>query len=309
MPPEPSSAIAVLLATHNGVRWLDEQLASILSQEGAQVRVIALDDASTDGTPELLARWAERDSRVEVMAPMGASGASAANFYRLIQHAPVREDEYVSFADQDDVWLPGKFARHLELLRAGADGVSSSVTSFWPDGRRELVRKNYPMRQWDYLFESPGPGSTFLLNQKVFRLVREVLRSGDADAHGVDYHDSLTYALARASGATWRIDDWPSVDYRQHGGNVMGANSGLRSKVERLRLIGRRWHRGQAQRMARAGLRVAAPELAAGLSELVELTEHTGPRARLKLARMGDQLRRRPRDRRILVGLISIGVW
>ena len=45
-----TARIVVLLATRNGARWLPEQMASILDQRGVDVRVVTLDDASTDGT-------------------------------------------------------------------------------------------------------------------------------------------------------------------------------------------------------------------------------------------------------------------
>ena len=46
--------IAVLLATYNGRRWLPEQLSSILAQQDVDVRVVALDDSSIDGTVDYL---------------------------------------------------------------------------------------------------------------------------------------------------------------------------------------------------------------------------------------------------------------
>lgn len=309
MAPSDQPAIAVLLATHNGQRWLDEQLDTILAQEGVDLRLIVLDDGSTDGTPDILRARAAADPRVVLMPPMGRSGSSAANFYRLIQHAPVLEHELVGFADQDDRWLPGKLARHAALLADGFDGVSSSVTSFWPDGRRRLVKKSYPQRRYDYLFESPGPGLTFLMTPSTFGMVRSVLASGNADAHAVDFHDSLTYALARSAGLAWHIDDWPAVEYRQHDENVMGANSGFKSATSRFALIRRRWHRQQALHLARAGLTVADDEHREDLTTMVGLLERGGPRTRLALARMGDQLRRRPRDRRIIAALILLGIW
>lgn len=310
MPTTPAQPrIAVLLATFNGMRWLGEQLDSILDQQGVQVRVIALDDESADGTQEWLLERAATEPRLTVLGRQGASGSAAANFARLLQQAPLQPDELVAFADQDDIWLPGKLARHAGLLASlGADGVSSNVTAFHADGRRQLVRKDYPQREFDYLLESPGPGSTFLMTPRLVGLVREVLATRP-EAAGADYHDWLIYALARAAGMTWHIDSEATVDYRQHDSNVMGANAGAAQARSRLALIRQRWHREQAALLARLGLAVAAPGIKPGLERMLPLLERTGLRSRLALAPRAGTLRRRPRDRWIIGVLVAIGIW
>ncbi|MBX3079033.1 MAG: glycosyltransferase [Cryobacterium sp.] len=311
-PPASTAApqVAVLLATYNGRRWLPEQLASILDQDGVAVRVIALDDESTDGTHEWLLEQAKADPRITVLPRQGASGSAAANFYRLLRSATTGDSELVAFADQDDVWLPGKLARHAHLLaEKNSDGVSSNVTSFTASGTRTLVRKNYPQRRFDYLLESPGPGSTFLLTPRLARLVRDILDADDGLALGADYHDWLIYALCRARGWGWFIDDTPSVDYRQHEHNAMGANVGVGSGLSRLALIRQHWHRNQAILLTRIALDVADDEQRAGLQRMFDLFTSRGTRARLALARRSGQLRRRPRDRQLIGLLIATGIW
>lgn len=300
--------VTVLLATHNGVRWLDEQVDSILAQEGVRVGIVALDDGSTDGTPEWLAARAESDPRVTVLPDDGTGGSSARNFARLIRAVDAPEGTFVAFADQDDVWMPGKLARHVRLLSEGVDGVSSSVTSFTEDGSRTLVRKDYPQREFDYLLESPGPGCTFLITPRLLRLTAEVLRDSP-DARAVDFHDSLIYAVARGHGWRWTIDGEPSVDYRQHGDNVMGSNVGLAAARERLRLIREHWLRQHSTRLTRVALHVAPEESRGELRRILGLLTTRGLRARLSLAREARRLRRRPRDQRIIGLLITIGIW
>ena len=305
--PEQTPKIAVLLATHNGRRWLPKQVESILGQRDVEVRVIAMDDGSTDGTPAWLTERAGADPRVTVLDDDGTGGSAAANFYRLIATATFADDELVAFADQDDIWMPGKLARHASLIHAGNDGVSSNVTAFSANGRRSLIRKSFPQREFDYLLESPGPGSTFLVTQRLISLTRDALADGPAAS--VDYHDWLIYALARAHGWSWHIDDESTVDYRQHDENAMGANVGTRSAVSRLTLIREHWHRGQATLLARIGLAVADDSVRPGLESMLALFEANGLRARLALAGRSGQLRRRPRDRRIIGALITTGIW
>jgi len=302
--------VAVLLATHNGRRWLPEQVDSILHQQRVEVRIVVLDDSSTDGTVEWLAERAAEEPRIEVLASQGRAGSAALNFYRLIGTVDTQPGELIAFADQDDLWMPDKLARHAAILTAGGhDGVSSSVTSFTADGRRSLVRKDFPQRQYDFLLESPGPGNTFLVTRRLIDLTKKVLETGDGSANAVEYHDSLIYAIARAHGYSWHIDGVPSVDYRQHDANVMGSNVGIGSAVERLRLIRTHWLRTHATLLTRVAVAVAPEHTRPQYEHILGLLTGTGIRTRWALARLTPQLRRRPRDQRIIGLLITIGVW
>lgn len=302
--------VTVLMATWNGMKWLPEQLASVLSQSGVDLRVVALDDESTDGTREWLVEQAEQDARLTVLPSMGPSGGSASNFYRLIRLVAPTLEGFLAFSDQDDVWHPGKLARHTQLLvTRGFDGISSSVTAFTADGRRTLIRKNFPQREFDYLTESPGPGSTFVLTPRLARLVAEQVVDEHSIASKAEFHDSLIYAIARGRGWSWHIDGEPSLDYRQHESNVMGSNVGAASALSRLRLIRERWHRNEAILHARVAIPLAEGERRAALERMLLLFESRGIRARFALAMRAGTMRRRRRDQWIIGLLIAIGVW
>ena len=312
--PTPSAApalprVTVLLATHNGARWIDEQLDTILGQENVDVRIVALDDASTDDTVALLRARAGTDDRVSIITEPTAAGGAAANFYRLLRRVDFSDAGLVAFADQDDIWLPGKLSRHAALVSAGADGVSSDVTAFSENGPRRLVRKSYPQREFDYLLESPGPGCTFLMSNRLATLAQQQLADPESPASRADFHDWLLYVLCRSRGWSWVIDTVPTVDYRQHGSNAMGANLGASSARRRLSLIRNRWHRGEATVLTRAGLAVASAETRPGLERMLDLFERTGPASRLALLGRAGQLRRRARDRAIIGALVALGIW
>ena len=303
------SAVVVLLATYNGIAHLDEQVESILRQTGVDVRVVVSDDGSTDGTAQRLAALAAGEPRVALLPPAPPTGRAAANFYRLIRDVAPREGELVAFADQDDVWEDRKLETQVRLLHElGADVVSGSVLAFDEHGRERLVKKDYPQRRLDWLTESPGPGCSFLMTPRFVALARRVLAEVP-EAAEADFHDSLLYARGRARGWRWHIEGEPLVRYRQHGGNVLGANQGAGGAARRLGMIRSHWHRRQAVLHAIAGLHVA-PEAARGeLERVLGLLRSTRLRDRWALARLAPQLRRRPRDRFVIGALIRLGVW
>ena len=249
--------VRVLMATHNGAPWLDAQLDSILDQQGVDVKVLVSDDASTDDTLDRLQTRARADDRIAVIANERRFGSAAPNFYHLVRRAQIDEGALYAFADQDDIWDLDKLSRHAGILRSqDVSGVSSDVTAFWPDGRRVAIRKAFGQRRWDHLFESPGPGCTFLMRPEVLRRCREVLDDLEADGEEpLPYHDWMIYLVARSSGMRWWIDGTPSILYRQHGRNEVGANVGLRALAERGRFIARGNYRALVRRAMEIGVR------------------------------------------------------
>ena len=314
-PPGGAPSVAVLLAVYNGMPYLPEQVESILDQQGVTVRILVSDDGSTDGSVDWLQARADAGAPIELLPRIAPSGSSAANFRRLILDAVVGEHELVAFADQDDRWLPGKLERHAALIAGGAEFVSSNVMAFDESGAQNLVKKDWPQRRWDFLTEGPGPGCSFLLSAAAFDVVRRAT-AAIPEAARTDFHDSMVYAIGRAAGLPWVIDGVVSLDYRQHADNVLGSNHGGRAAATRLRMIRERWHREQAVLHARIAIAVAE-EIAPGphaidpdaMRMILTLLEDGGPSSRIRLARGADQLRRRPRDRRILGGLILSGLW
>ena len=228
--------VCVLLATCNGLPWLGAQLDSILNQNGVEVEVLASDDGSSDGTREWLQQRAVADPRVRLLPPATRFGSAAANFYHLMQAAGTGRYAMFAFADQDDVWYGDKLQRHVMLLEQnGADGVSSDVRAFWPSGRTRLIRKSRPQRLHDHLFEPPGPGCSFLMRASLVEWCAGLLRDMEvAGLPPLPRHDWFVYLAARRSGRRWHIDDLPSLDYRQHARNEVGANIGLLAALRRL---------------------------------------------------------------------------
>jgi len=155
----------VLLAAYNGEKYIREQIDSILAQQAVSIEIFVSVDRSKDNTYDLVCRLSELYPTVNVLPYGEKYGGVAKNFFRLIRDVDLTGFDYVSFADQDDIWMPGKLAKAVEVMNGGYySAYSSNVIAFWPDGREALVKKSQPQRKWDYLFESAGPGCTFVLN-------------------------------------------------------------------------------------------------------------------------------------------------
>lgn len=303
--------ISVLLTTHNGLRWLPEQLSSILGQHGVNVTVWVSDDASSDGTWDWLQQQGKLEPRIKILPEAGVFGSAAPNFYRLVCDAEWQGADYVAFADQDDIWQPEKLSRHASLMeQRGLTAISSNVTAFWPDGRTALIDKSQPQREWDYIFGSAGPGCTYLMKPGLMAQLMALLRDEHSVARHCALHDWLVYAVCRASDGIWHIDPYPTVQYRQHGDNEFGANVGLKPILHRLKKTYGGWHRLEADKIASSVMQlVSDSNRRAELSELRSALKATGWLARLRLLKFAAAGRRKFVDRLALELLIACGAW
>jgi glycosyltransferase involved in cell wall biosynthesis len=221
--------IEILLATYNGERFLSEQIDSILAQDYANLRILARDDGSDDGTVAILEEYAGRfPDRFRVVPPCPGTGHPKWNFLRLMEASTA---EYVCFADQDDVWLPQKLTLTMQVMHRleGRYGNGLPLLAFTDlhvvNEHLEMIVESY----WKLHRINPGQVNHFarLLGQNVVtgctamvnrRLVELALRLPDE----ADMHDSWVALIASAFGAGEPVRA-QTVLYRQHDRNMLGA--------------------------------------------------------------------------------------
>ena len=228
---------AILMATYNGARYIDEQLRSLDQQVQISWELWVSDDGSTDGTLDHLS-----DARIHLLPPHPPSGSAANNFFHLLRTCDLDGYDAIALCDQDDVWDPHKLQRAFEAL-THYDVYSSNVTAFWDDGKERLIDKSAPQQPHDHWLSSAGPGCTYVMRPHVARAFQEALRTRSSE--GIDLHDWLLYAFAREEGYRWWCDPLPSMRYRQHTHNVFGANHGLTRLLQRWDQGRGGWYRSQ----------------------------------------------------------------
>ncbi|MEB0047247.1 MULTISPECIES: glycosyltransferase [unclassified Pseudomonas] len=243
--------IAVLLAAYNGMQWIEEQLASILGQLAVDVTVYVSIDPSTDGTEAWCAGYAVQHPQVLVLPAAGSFGGASRNFFRLIRDVDFDGYDCIAFADQDDVWHTDKLQRaFLAIQSRQVDAYSSNVTAFWQDGKTHLLDKAQPQVEWDFLFEAAGPGCTYVMSKSLADPLKTSMLDNWQQLQDVSLHDWYCYAFARSHGFRWYIDPGPSMDYRQHERNQVGANKGLSPLFARYKTIHDGWWFHQVQLIA-----------------------------------------------------------
>jgi rhamnosyltransferase len=243
--------VAVLLAAYNGMQWIEEQLVSILNQADVEITIYISIDPSTDGTKEWCLKFAADNSNIVVLPEAGKFGGASRNFFRLIRDVDFDNFDFIALADQDDIWHSDKLRRATKgIISHQVNAYSSNVTAFWPDGKVQLLNKAQPQVAWDFLFEAAGPGCTYVFDVNFATCLKQSMLISWRELQDVSLHDWYFYAFARSFGFRWFIDPVPSMDYRQHENNQMGANKGLSSLVSRYKTILDGWWLNQVQLIA-----------------------------------------------------------
>ena len=227
--------IAVLLASYNGSAFIQKQVDSILNQKNVNVDLLISDDASSDETLKILKQIIKKNKNVQIISS-NRKGGPAANFYFLIKNLKTKNYDYIALSDQDDIWPLNRLERATSILKSKKyDAYSSDVIAFNETfNGLKLIRKSYPQKKYDYFFETPGPGCSFILSKSYFSFLQSFLKINKVN---FIYHDWLIYAVARHYSFRWFIDDCPNLYYRQHENNYIGANSGFHARVKRLNRI------------------------------------------------------------------------
>lgn len=231
--------IVVLLAAYNGEKYISEQLDSILKQEGVNLSVIISLDKSDDSTLSIINNYISKyPNRIKLLPYGSCYGSAGQNFIRLLTQVDFSKYQYISFADQDDIWPTEKLITAINSINdKKIDGYSSNVTAFWNTGLTKLVKKDYKQTEFDYLFESPGPGCTFVLTSRLAQAIQVHLLSKCKELENLWLHDWYCYSFARFNDFKWHIDSKAMMAYRQHNSNEVGANSGWKGFISRLAVI------------------------------------------------------------------------
>ena len=298
--------IAILFAAHNGKLYIKQQLDSIFSQHDVDVTVFVSIDKSSDGTECLVDKYAKANGKVISLTGGVTYGAAAPNFFRLLCEVDISGFDYIAFSDQDDIWNRDKLSSHISLLKKNnADGVSSNVIAFWKDGATKLIEKSKPQKKYDFLFESSGPGCTFLMTPWLVNKVKQCLLSNEV-AKNVALHDWLTYAVCRSSGKKWVIDAAPSIMYRQHAHNVLGANSGFRALFARVLKMKQGWYRAEVMKICQVCSSISTDKM---LPFILDCLKNKRYFSTLRLLPFVKNFRRDPIERLALALMILFGLF
>lgn len=238
----PAERIGVALCTYNGARYLQAQLDSILDQDLPVHEIVLGDDGSSDQTLPLLQAFVPRAEalgiRVELVQHTRNLGY-VRNFTDALQRCRA---DILFLCDQDDVWHPGRVRTFVQRFQADAGLLLVHSDARLVDaqgaplGQRLLeVLKVHPA---EVELECSGQAVEVILQRNFVTgatcALRRTLLDGSLPVPDGWSHDEWLAVNASLQGGLDMLAE-PTIDYRQHGNNQIGASR--RSFVHRLRRL------------------------------------------------------------------------
>ncbi|MCE9642889.1 MAG: glycosyltransferase [Candidatus Andersenbacteria bacterium] len=105
--------VSVVIPVYNAEHFLEQAIESILAQDYAPLEIIAVNDGSTDASADILRTYAEY---IRIIDQKNSGVASARN-----KGFAAARGEYISFLDNDDIFLPRKISAQVEYLEKHPD--------------------------------------------------------------------------------------------------------------------------------------------------------------------------------------------
>jgi glycosyltransferase involved in cell wall biosynthesis len=239
-------AVSVALCTHNGERFIAEQIRSVLEQSHPVNEIVLSDDASIDDTIGVVARVLEAHNasvatpvRLVVLENDQALGV-VKNFEQAIG---ATTGDLVALCDQDDVWLTdrierlvGEFAARPDLVLVHSNarlieetgeplGYSLFDALEVTDATKHAINSGRAFRE--LLHRNVVTGATAMISRPLATLAMPF--------PPLWVHDEWLAILGAATAEIALVDE-QLTEYRQHGGNSIGAKRlSWRDKVRLLR--------------------------------------------------------------------------
>ena len=161
--------VAILLPVFNGEKFLNQQVETIVLQENVSVSIFISLDKSTDNSEQVINNLVQKYSNIYKLSHNFKEPEAGRNIFYLIKEIDFEKFDYIGFSDQDDIWFTNKLYESIRKLESSNfSAYSANVFSKRLGSKnKRIVYKNHKQRKWDHLFESAGPGCTYVLKKNI----------------------------------------------------------------------------------------------------------------------------------------------
>lgn len=171
--------VSIITSLYNSEAYVAKTIESVMAQTYDSWEMVITDDGSTDRTVSIVEEYASKDSRIKLfkLEKNGGPGVARNN---SIQKA---QGQYIAFLDSDDMWVPDKLERQLDLMNRMGCGVvySSYYTCDEENKTTGLVKCKSKIRYWRIVCDNAIGFLTMMYDRKVtgLELLPEIRKRQD----------------------------------------------------------------------------------------------------------------------------------
>lgn len=205
--------LSIVMTTYNGIRYIEEQLESIVNQEREADEVLIFDDGSNDGTPEFIEKYIIKNklnNTWKVIVNEENKGWRR-NFVEGIWSST---GDLVFPCDQDDIWHKDKLKVMEDIMinNPQIKVLTTNVTNLYDNSKREQSSdQNEKLEKvsWTkHIFKVDAPGCVFCIRKEIVEKSKNY--------YNVEYaHDDYFWKLGLFADGLYSYNK-DMIDYRRH---------------------------------------------------------------------------------------------
>jgi glycosyltransferase involved in cell wall biosynthesis len=248
------------MPVHNGALYLDEALASLAAQTFRDFEIVVVDNASTDETPGMLARWAAREPRLRTLRLERNRLSASLNEAARMARAPI-----LARLDADDVARPDRFERQMAALARHPEVGLLGSSAILVDRRGRPLGEIRPPRADKDIRQRHRTSCGIIPSSSIMRA--EAFWGAGGYREGLNISEDFDLWLRMGERCTFANLPEPLISYRVHTGSVTArqpVRMALASFCVTAAAEARRTGQREPFRDGRPSLRAALPLL--GLS-------------------------------------------
>lgn len=172
--------VSVIMPVYNAEKYLKGALDSVLSQAYRDVEIVLVDDCSQDNSAEIILEMQRSHPEIVYHLQDQNRGAGAARNKAL----ELANGRYVAFLDSDDLWLPDKIQRQIDLMQKMDSPFSYTAIEMMDENDNTIKEKRSIKEICDYkylLHNTIIATSSVVIDRTVLGDFRMPLRRGGQD--------------------------------------------------------------------------------------------------------------------------------
>ena len=172
--------VSVIMPIYNAEKCLIETLNSIFSQDYKNIEIILVDDCSKDNSAKMITDFQKGHPEIVYYLQEKNMGAGAARNKAL----ELSKGQYVAFLDSDDIWMPNKISRQIELMKVKNSPFSYTAIEMMDENSETIKGKRNIRETCDYkylLHNTIIATSSVVIDRTVLGDFRMPLRRGGQD--------------------------------------------------------------------------------------------------------------------------------
>ena len=205
--------LSIVMTTYNGIRYIEEQLESIVNQERKADEVLIFDDGSNDGTPEFIEKYIIKNNLNNTWKVI-VNEENKGWRRNFVEGIWISTGDLVFPCDQDDIWHKDKLKVMEDIMinNPQIKVLTTNVTNLYDNSKREQSSdQNEKLEKvsWGkHIFKVDAPGCVFCIRKEIVEKSKNY--------YNLEYaHDDYFWKLGLFADGLYNYNK-DMIDYRRH---------------------------------------------------------------------------------------------